>query len=464
MRIFRIVLLFLFGTYMSYASVNDSLVYLYHQYKSEGNYRKAFECYLEITEQKDSLDAEERQQQIFEFQEKYETEKKQQEIELLNKENRYKELQIQKKKEELRKRNAVIWSIVLGFAVVLLFSLWLFRMGILKRRANILLRQHNEYIRQQHEEITAQREEIQSQKDELEIQRDLATRQRDLITEQKKEITDSIEYARYIQLAILPATSVLGSCFNSYFIMFRPRDIVSGDFYWIAEKKTTLYLAAADCTGHGVPGAFMSLLGSSLLNDIIAREELPKVNRILEILREKVITSLHQGGIGQDTKAGMSAVRDGMDMTIVSFCKESGILEVAGANNPLYLIRERKSPEQQEGLIQETEMLSEVKGDKMPVGLSFKSDRAFSVTEIKIEKGDMFYLFSDGFADQFGGNDDKSRQSGGKKYMYRQFRAYLEEISGFDMDMQKKLLEAELERWMGDIGQVDDIMIIGCKI
>ncbi len=222
-----------------------------------------------------------------------------------------------------------------------------------------------------------------------------------------------------------------------YYIFNKPRDIVSGDFYWIHQKNGKTIVAAADCTGHGVPGAFMSMLGITFLNDIINEIDELSSNEILNRLRKKVISALHQTG-----KEGEA--QDGMDIALFIFDKKSMKIQYSGAFNPIYIIRKNE--------------LIEVKADRMPIGISIKAKFDFQAHYIDIKKGDMIYIFSDGYADQFGGEE-------GRKFNYKQFKSFLTEIAELNMNEQKKKLEITHNNWKGtSYEQIDDILIIGVKI
>ncbi len=259
---------------------------------------------------------------------------------------------------------------------------------------------------------------------------------------QKKEITDSIYYAERIQRAILPQTERIADQVEGYFILFKPKDIVSGDFYWLAENGRKIIVTAVDCTGHGVPGAFMSMLGVSFLNKIILENNNLQADRILNELRENVVGSLKQTG-----KEGEA--RDGMDMALVVIDLQRMTMEFAGANNPLYMIREDE--------------LTETKADRMPIGYYIDADD-FSSHNIQLKKGDTLYLFSDGYADQFGG-------PAGKKFKYKSFKELLYENRNKSMEDVKRVLDDTIEAWKAPGGeegdayeQVDDILVIGLRI
>lgn len=281
--------------------------------------------------------------------------------------------------------------------------------------------------------------EVVEQKDEIE-------RQRDIVTYQKKEITDSIHYAETIQKAVLPDESILKNRFGDYFILFRPKDIVSGDFYWMSEKDGHIIITAADCTGHGVPGAFMSMLGVSFLNKIVNEKGIVQPDRILNELRENVIMSLKQKGERETSK-------DGMDMALCSVNLNKNLLLYAGANNPLVIVRKVNSEYK----------IIEKRADVMPVGVySRMSD--FALHEIEIMKGDTVYLFSDGFCDQFGGPD-------GRKFMKPRFHKMLLDNQELEMSRQKEVFEKTLDEWIdcssgkhGYVGQIDDIILLGIRV
>jgi len=268
--------------------------------------------------------------------------------------------------------------------------------------------------------------EIEDAKVEIEAQRDR-------IADQNKGITDSIHYARRIQHAVLPGQLTLEKYLPEHFIFFKPRDIVSGDFYWVEEKNDRVILCAADCTGHGVPGAFMSLLGLTFLNEIVNKDEILKASEILDRLRSYIINDMSH----KDSQA-----MDGMDIALVVFDRQLNILEYSGAYNPLVMIRDGE--------------LIEYKADKMPVGNHVIEERPFTNHRIQLNKGDVFYLFSDGFPDQFGGEK-------GGKYKARPFKRLLQRISSATMEDQQIMLDKELKDWMKDEEQVDDIIVIGIR-
>ncbi len=262
------------------------------------------------------------------------------------------------------------------------------------------------------------------------------------ISEQKEEIEkhqrehqESLRYAGSIQSALLPDEKYIRKLFPESFIFYQPRDIVSGDFYWTYKKRNVTVLVAADCTGHGVPGAFMSILGISFLNEIISKC-IPKSNIILNKLRENIMKTLHQTG-------DLTELKDGMDLALVIIDFEKKELQFSGAFNPMYIIRNGN--------------LIEISGDKMPIGVAPIVEKSFTNNRLKIRRGDILYIFSDGYADQFGGPEEK-------KFKYGPFKDLLIKIHRHSMDKQKRLLEQKYLLWKGDIDQVDDILIVGLKI
>lgn len=251
-----------------------------------------------------------------------------------------------------------------------------------------------------------------------------------------KEIMDSLRYARLIQQALLPPPELIARLLDEYFIYYQPKSLVSGDFYWVAGKNDHIYIVTADCTGHGIPGALMSILGITLINDVVRTDNSRLPNRILNALREKVMEALHQTGEFNESK-------DGMDMSLCIINKEKSSLHYAGANNPLYIIRDNN--------------LIEVKGDKMPVGINAVYEEPFTGTRVDIFKNDRIYLFSDGYPDQFGG-------SAGKKFKYRPFKKMLIDIHQKNMSEQHDILHETIKDWTGDNEQVDDILVMGLTI
>ena len=279
-------------------------------------------------------------------------------------------------------------------------------------------------------------------------------KQRDLLHKKNESITNSINYAKRIQDAILPSSSFFEKYFSEYFIYFKPRDVVSGDFYWSKKINKCLIFAAADCTGHGVPGAFVSMLGISILNEVVNRTEITQANQILEELRVQIKIMLKQTKQSSESK-------DGMDISICVL--KDNILQFAGANNPLYIIREseNKIPEAEKKIkILPSEdanyTLIEYKADKQPIGIYIK-ERPFTNHTIIPCENDTIYLFSDGYIDQF----DKSNKN---KFMSKNFKKLLLSIADRTMLEQNQIIDKTYKEWKGNSTQLDDILVLGIKI
>lgn len=258
----------------------------------------------------------------------------------------------------------------------------------------------------------------------------------DIIEEKNKDITDSINYAKKIQEAILPHPELKERLFPDSFVLFQPRDIVSGDFYWFCEKNGKKLIAAVDCTGHGVPGAFMSMIGNAFLNQIVNEKGITKPSEILDMLREMIITSLKQtGAVGEN--------KDGMDISLLCF-DEKGV-QYAGAHNPLWIVRGKDTG------------VEELKADKQPIGIYTGKHQPFTNHEIAVKPGDCLYISTDGFADQMGGTT-------GKKLKYKAFKELLLTMYDFPMKEQENVLKKTMRDWKGNYDQTDDILVIGIRI
>ena len=256
------------------------------------------------------------------------------------------------------------------------------------------------------------------------------------IEQQSRNITDSIHYASRIQTALMLPSEELDRLLPSHFILNKPKDIVSGDYYWVSHKDNRIIVAVADCTGHGVPGAFMSIMGINLLNEIVSKTGALRANEVLNELRDHLITSLGQTGHRYEAK-------DGMEMALCVVDMESKQLQFSGAFRPMYLLR--------------NEELIETKGDRMPIGIYNEEEVSFTNKEIQIQDNDVFYLFTDGYVDQIGGPNKKTFKS-------RNFKKLLKDIYQSPLKEQKAILEKEHKTWRSDMEQIDDIMIMGVKL
>ncbi|PIP54973.1 MAG: hypothetical protein COX07_02435 [Bacteroidetes bacterium CG23_combo_of_CG06-09_8_20_14_all_32_9] len=466
--------------------VNCNAAHLQQVYKALGNISQSL-YYAELfIATKDSMFAGEKTIALAEMETKYKAEKKQLEIDKLEKQKALDNETMQRQKAESKRQQVIIFSFIFGFIIILTFSVIISRLFLQKKKANVLL--------------LKQREEISTQRDEIEAQRDKLSNQNNLLTGQKKEITDSIIYARRIQQAMLPdlfltlskeegKRSFIGGGLDEVFILFKPKDIVSGDFYWATIVETShalslhdthkiLVVAVADCTGHGVPGAFMSILGISFLNEIVRKKEVTQASQILDQLRISIIDALKQKDISSDISTLLS-VKDGMDIALVAINMETLECQFAGANNSLYIVSNSKfqisnsrkhnsegdklsdkssgNPKPEiSNLKPETNDLLEIKGDKMPVAI-YVNMKPFTNKSVQLNKGDIIYLTSDGYKDQFGGPNNK-------KFKAKQLKELLIDNCNLSMKEQKDVLENTLVNWIGRGEQIDDITMLGIKI
>ncbi len=340
-----------------------------------------------------------------------------------------------------------VWAII-GYVIALIFIVYLLVQWRTRK-----LKKEKEHLEKIVKERTA---EIVEKKEEIE-------KQRDEIADKNQSITDSIQYASRIQQALLPSKEMLDKAVPDHFVLFKPRDIVSGDYYWMTQIKQKTILVAADCTGHGVPGAFMSMLGMSFFNEIVNKNFITDAGEILNHLRAHVIEALKQEGDNVQAK-------DGMDLALYVIDNETKTINFAGANNPLYIIREQTEEEKQaianndetklpkRPVFNDTHILDEVKADKMPIGIHIKSD-PFKTKKVEIDTDMQLYTFSDGYVDQFGG--PKRR-----KFMSKAFKKLLMEIHKKPMEEQKEILDKQIMEWIkeGNEIQVDDIVVLGVKI
>ncbi|OFX61465.1 MAG: hypothetical protein A2046_00095 [Bacteroidetes bacterium GWA2_30_7] len=473
----------MYNTYFSLAQCDSAM----------SNFRGAFEYHKLYTQVHDWVFSKESDEKIIKMTTKYEAEKRELTIQKLEKEKLLQTETIARKDAESKKQRILLFSFLAGFIIILIFSVFLYRLFVQKKMANIVLEQ--------------QKEEISAQRDEIETQRDLVTEQKEHIEEIHKEVTDSINYAKRIQEAMLPdlasttrgltpllvpddieSTTDMESTTMGFiplltpetFILFRPKDVVSGDFYWSSRVNDYLIYAVADCTGHGVPGAFMSMLGISFLNEIVRKKEVTQASYVLDQLRVSIIDALKQTGESGTQK-------DGMDISLVVIKNQelspkfqiqseendeqlnNRTIELrttnneqqttnifnaqwAGANNPLWLIRSSKEMPP----FEKVASLEEMKPDKMPIAIYERMDD-FTNHEIQLNSGDTIYLMSDGYEDQFGGPK-------GKKFLSKNLKKLLIANCKLSMEGQKNILEKTLIEWVGEGEQIDDITILGIKI
>ena len=321
--------------------------------------------------------------------------------------------------EAIEKQKLVLYFVLFALLLVSFLGYYIYRGYKIKKEANIKLEEKNRTI--------------SMQKDEIEKQRDLAAAQRDQIGYQKRHIEDSIMYAKRIQTALIPSLELFSDKLE-HFVLYKPLAIVSGDFYWVSSQTNPQVIISADCTGHGVPGAFMSMLGVTLLNEIINGKHILMPDQIIENLRQGIIKSLKQ-------VAEEDSIKDGMDIAVCVVDFDKNILWYSGANSPLYLVRGGE--------------LTHYRADKMPVAIHYRME-PFTLNKIDLQKGDAFYIFSDGYADQFGGPKQK-------KFMSLQLRETLVSMAGMPMLQQGERLNEIFEGWRGDGPQIDDVTLIGVR-
>jgi serine phosphatase RsbU (regulator of sigma subunit)/tetratricopeptide (TPR) repeat protein len=371
-----------------------------------------------------------------------------QEIQLLEQQGRLDKLQIEKDKNTRKALRLII-------ALMVLVALSIATGFFVTRKKNLLLAKQKEEIIEKNNNLEQKNEEIIAQRDEIEAQRDMLFTQKEEIEQINTELTKSIEYAKRIQAAAFPPLGRLEALTPEHFIFFKPRDIVSGDFYWFGEVEEKIVICVADCTGHGVPGAFMSIMGMDILKEIVFKEYITRPSIVLKRMRKEIINSLGQKGVSGEQ-------RDGLDISFITLDKKARTIEYSGAYNPLYLVRKKQlnAPEFEDMKIVEMDnhpyILYDIPADKMPIAYFDIMDK-FTNREFSLMEGDVLYLFTDGFADQFGGDR-------GKKYMYKPFKRFLLKNAAQTMAKQHDLLENELNKWMANFEQIDDICVMGVKI
>lgn len=385
-------------------------------YEKVGNIALAFDHYKKAMSLRDSLSNEAKNQEIARLGFQRE----------LDKTIREKEMEQQKTEIEnkARQKRDDLFKIFLAFALLLVtgIAVIVLRSNRHQQRANMMLQQKNAEILQQSEEINAQKEQI-------EMQHALVVEQRDEISVKNKHITDSILYARRIQEALLPTEEYINRNFGENFIIYKPRDIVSGDFYWFAHKGNKIVFTAVDCTGHGVPGAFMSMIGGEVLTTLTNKNILES-NTILDKMNEYIVRALKQDATEN---------QDGMDIALCVIDKENKTVEYSGAKNPLVYIQNNE--------------LFQIKADKQSIG-GHQSGKTFAKNVINYESPTWFYVFTDGVQDQFGGPSQR-------KFMIKRLKELLFEHHKKTPAEQKAILDGEITEWMKDTEQTDDILLIG---
>ena len=387
---------------------------LYSIYEKKQNYKNALIMYKLHIKMRDSLKNEENTKELVQQQAKYEYEKQK----AIDDAEHEKQIAIEQEASE--KQTIITYATTGGLGLVGIFLLVVFnRLKVTRKQKNI--------IEEQKQEVEQQKQVVELAHSELE--------------EKNKEITDSIQYAKRIQNAILPPAKVVKEYLTKSFIYYKPKDIVAGDFYWLEQKDNKVLFAAADCTGHGVPGAMVSVICNNGLNRSVREYGLTDPGEILNKTREIVV---------QEFEKSEEEVKDGMDIALCSLQLNSPIegggrgmtLKYAGAHNPLWIIRGGE--------------LLETKANKQPIG-KFDNPEPYTTHTLELQKGDSIYIFSDGYADQFGGEK-------GKKLKTTNFKKLLLSIQNENMQKQKQLIDEAFENWKGNLEQLDDVCVIGVKV
>lgn len=373
----------------------DILKLLSEAYYKNNKFKEGFDVYREYVEMKKELDKKAYATSMTNLENNYSLEKSEISVSQLKQANEIQEL-------KNKKKSYFIFALT-GFGlVVIVIAFLLFRQNKLKQQTNIQLKEQN-----------------------------------NIIKEKKQEIDHSIQYAKGIQLAILPEINELNDQFEESFVLYKPKDVVSGDFYWFAKVEKDFYCLAADCTGHGVPGALMSIIGMDKIIQAIFEKKITEPNKILSYLNIQIKNVLKQ-------HSDASTQKDGMDIAILKFDSTNSVVEYSGANRPLFLIRDKE--------------IIEYKANKTAIAGFTPNDYEFNTHKISLQKNDGVYIFTDGYADQFGG------PSGGKKIMTKKLKQMLISVSELPATEQKNTLESAFTEWKGDFEQTDDVLIVGIKI
>ncbi len=379
--------------------------------KLDNNKDLAIEYYENFIRLKDELSGEEAKRALQRAEIDNIKKRNEQEKLLLQKENQLKEAQLKHQKQ-------LTFMVILGFLFLFALSTVVYISYRQKKKDNRLLSEQKTEIAKQH----------------------------NVLEKQTKNITDSINYARRIQEAILPSIDIIAKQIPDYFVLYKPRDIVSGDFYWFKQIKNLLYIVAADCTGHGVPGAFMSMLGVSALNEIVTGRGVKPPALVLNNLRKRIKKSLHQTG-----KYGEA--QDGMDISLIMVDLDNQTLQFAGAYNPLYIFRKETNTDGNTTQYKH----DTIKANRMPIGIHPKDHQEFTNHELQLQKGDTMYIFSDGYVSQFGGDR-------GDKLKSKKFQEVLKNNIDKPLEEQKQILDTYLAEWQGKHNQADDILVIGLRV
>ncbi|MBI34044.1 MAG: hypothetical protein CMP67_01605 [Flavobacteriales bacterium] len=427
-------------------------------YENIGYYQKSLDYYKEFQKINEEILSNEMNLKITQINAEYDWDRANDKLTILAKEKDLKESEYQLEKEK-REKDQVRFKFLIGIGLLLLVLVFaLAAIGIIRTKKNQVLKEKNEELEDKKTEIELQNheleevnqklgtinkslksknEKIESQKEELKAQRDLLNATHEQLKIRNKDVTDSIHYAQKIQQAMLNSSFHIEGAGVEHFTFYKPRNIVSGDFYWSNVVNNKLIVAIGDCTGHGVPGAFMSCLGISLLNEIIFGREITAPHTILEELRNSIIQL-----ISTDKNADLQ-IGDGMDMAILSLDLETNLMRFSGAMNGLVVVS--------------GEDLEEIKGDKNPIGQHIISNHKFTIIEKQLKPGDSIYATTDGYKDQFGGPK-------GKKLGKRKLHEKLLEISSLSVPVQKAEMISFYKNWRQYEEQVDDVCLFGMRL
>ncbi|HAN76638.1 MAG TPA: hypothetical protein DCQ31_02100, partial [Bacteroidales bacterium] len=425
---------------------------LFENYSAINDYRNSLTYYRKATEFKDSMFNNEKLKEIGNLRYQFDIEKQQNEIQILERDK-------QLASQSIRTQRIMLGAVFLVVVFMIIIAWVIYRSREKERHTNVLLREQKNEIEEKNEELSQLNEEIRVQNenlhdlnselhvknDEISEQNQKISAQSELIRDKNKRITSSIEYAGRIQKAMLPTPDIFNQLVKDYFILYKPKDIVSGDFFWYRNIGDYLYIAVADCTGHGVPGAFISMLGISLLSETIGQTTVQTPAEVLNQMREQITKSLNQTG-------QLDEAKDGMDIALLLIDLKNFTLQFAGAYNPLYIIRPNEKAISEEVLYE----FIEVKSDRMPVGIYHKKVQEFNNYKVDIRKGDRLYIFSDGYLSQFGGERGETLKT-------KRFQEFLLRYTSLTMQQQLKALETEFEQWSGTWDQVDDVLVMGVK-
>ncbi len=385
-------------------NIQNAARVLSRAYEKQGKGKEALEMYKLFISMRDSLYSEANQKAAVQQEAKYEYEKQKAVDDAIH------DKQIAIEQEAKAKQKIITYATAGGLALVVVFLIFVFnRLQITKKQKIV----------------------IETQKVEVEKQKEVVELAHSELEEKNQEILDSITYAKRIQNAILPSLKVVKEYLTQSFIFYQPKDIVAGDFYWLEQKENKVLFAAADCTGHGVPGAMVSVVCNNGLNRSVREFGLTDPGEILNKTREIVIAEFEKSE---------DEVKDGMDIALCSL--EGKTLKYAGANNPLWIIRKGE--------------IIETKANKQPIG-QFDNPEPYSTHTIELQKEDSIYIFSDGFVDQFGGEK-------GKKFKAQSFRELLLSIQNKEMDEQQQIISKAFQKWKGSLEQIDDVCVIGVRI